>query len=464
MKKRLGGDDLQCAEANNITKDEIEDWVEQYRDKVNCCQMVSKFYGGQKHVLFNYGKSSFIAFSYLLVMMTPLWAGQVLNGQGIKFRQMLVRLYNTITIEKAEAEGKLIKDFIRLVKKNPIQMQLVYGVPVGMGLLPITLSLFINYLMLEGPKINQSNYIYCLFASFSYVAGLMTYIMVIYYSSAFKSYIDSVNFAMKFFENDQNLIRCLKRILWFALILIFLSTAFAVVRVVEAMLVMSHSDMLVMLPSVVSQAVKMQASDYYQKSIVVSGHLTVVMMPLVAGRLVTNHGLKIHRILARLLNTLDTDSNRNETKLVKDFIRLIKKNRLQINLLSNVTSGLTALPIIIMFFINYLIVLLQFNHVLRLFLIFTIYVSVIVVPLIAGQMVTNQRWSLLRVVARLYNTMQDSNETEVKAVKDFIRLMKKYPLEIKLFSKISSGTSLLPAVLMLAVNYFIVLLQFNHVI
>lgn len=50
----------------------------------------------------------------------------------------------------------------------------------------------------------------------------------------------------------------------------------------------------------------MQASDYYQKSIVVTGHLSVVMMPLVAGRLVTKQGIQVHRILARLFNTLVT--------------------------------------------------------------------------------------------------------------------------------------------------------------
>ncbi|XP_022819477.1 uncharacterized protein LOC111351671 [Spodoptera litura] len=93
------------------------------------------------------------------------------------------------------------------------------------------------------------------------------------------------------------------------------------------------------------------------------------------------------------------------------------------------------------------------------------HLSVAIMPLVAGQMVTNQGLKLRRILARLFNTLvSGSNETEVKAMKDFIRLIKKHPLEVKLFSKISSGTSLVPAVLMLSVNYLIVLLQFNHVI
>lgn len=56
----------------------------------------------QKEVVVDYGKTSFIVFGYILVMMTPLFAGQMLNSQGIKYHRMLARLYNTITIGKHE--------------------------------------------------------------------------------------------------------------------------------------------------------------------------------------------------------------------------------------------------------------------------------------------------------------------------------------------------------------------------
>ncbi|KAH9635358.1 hypothetical protein HF086_017924 [Spodoptera exigua] len=58
------------------------------------------------------------------------------------------------------------------------------------------------------------------------------------------------------------------------------------------------------------------------------------------------------------------DANAEETKMIKDFIRLIKKNPLQINLISNFPAGMNLLPVIVMLFFNYLIVILQFNHVI----------------------------------------------------------------------------------------------------
>uniref|UniRef100_A0A2H1WKH4 SFRICE011303.2 n=1 Tax=Spodoptera frugiperda TaxID=7108 RepID=A0A2H1WKH4_SPOFR len=58
----------------------------------------------------------------------------------------------------------------------------------------------------------------------------------------------------------------------------------------------------------------------------------------------------------------------------------------------------------------------------------------------------------------------NSMNTETKLIKDFLRLTKKSPLEIKLMSKTSTGIHLVPVLLMFIVNYAIVVLQFNHVI
>ena len=52
----------------------------------------------------------------------------------------------------------------------------------------------------------------------------------------------------------------------------------------------------------------------------------------------------------------------------------------------------------------------------------------------------------------------------MKLIKDFIRLLKKNPLQIKLSTKVPVGLYMLPVIVMLAVNYVIVMLQFNHVI
>ena len=62
------------------------------------------------------------------------------------------------------------------------------------------------------------------------------------------------------------------------------------------------------------------------------------------------------------------------------------------------------------------------------------------------------------------NCNTDSSQTDVKLIKDFIRLLKKNPLQIKLSTKVPVGLYMLPVIVMLAVNYVIVMLQFNHVI
>ncbi|XP_022820318.1 uncharacterized protein LOC111352173 [Spodoptera litura] len=103
----------------------------------------------------------------------------------------------------------------------------------------------------------------------------------------------------------------------------------------------------------------------YSRFIVILTYVVVMMMPLAAGQLTRNQGAKFHRVLARLYNKMiGTDANAEETKMIKDFIRLIKKNPLQIKLISNFPAGMNLLPVIGMLFFNYLIVILQFNHVI----------------------------------------------------------------------------------------------------
>lgn len=59
--------------------------------------------------------------------------------------------------------------------------------------------------------------------------------------------------------------------------------------------------------------------------------------------------------------------------------------------------------------------------------------------------------------------LADSEDAEAKLVKDFIRVIKKNPLQMKLLNK-SAGMYMLPVILSIAVNYLIVMLQFNHII
>lgn len=60
--------------------------------------------------------------------------------------------------------------------------------------------------------------------------------------------------------------------------------------------------------------------------------------------------------------------------------------------------------------------------------------------------------------------ISDLNAPEVKLIKDFIRLIKQNPQEIKLLSNVSAGMYMLPVIQPLSVNYVIVMLQFNNIV
>ncbi|KAF9412709.1 hypothetical protein HW555_008853 [Spodoptera exigua] len=144
-----------------------------------------------------------------------------------------------------------------------------------------------------------------------------------------------------------------------------------------------------------------------------------------------------------------------EAKVTKDFIRLIKKHPLQIKMLSNVPTGMYILPVMFTLAVNYLIILLQFNHGMSRFeefkpIIFILisYMTLTILPILAGH--------------KIYR--QDSYGPDAKLLKDFIRLTKKKPLQIKLITKIPVGLYLLPVLFAIAINYVITMLQFNHVI
>lgn len=52
----------------------------------------------------------------------------------------------------------------------------------------------------------------------------------------------------------------------------------------------------------------------------------------------------------------------------------------------------------------------------------------------------------------------------MRMIKDFIRVIKRHPLDIKLMSKVPAGMYILPTILTLTINYIIVMLQFNNIV
>ncbi|PZC84630.1 hypothetical protein B5X24_HaOG200750 [Helicoverpa armigera] len=103
--------------------------------------------------------------------------------------------------------------------------------------------------------------------------------------------------------------------------------------------------------------------DLLQISFVILADTAVMTMPMIAGQLLLNQGVKLHRLLARLYNVLIIRPEDSEAKLIKDFLRLLKKKPLEVRFGSNYQAGMSLLPVMLMMSVNYLVILLQFNHV-----------------------------------------------------------------------------------------------------
>ncbi|KAH9635360.1 hypothetical protein HF086_017926 [Spodoptera exigua] len=81
--------------------------------------------------------------SYFSFMMVPIFGGQLVQNQGLKFHRQIAQLYNKNVVD-SETEGKVIKDFLRVIKKNPLKIKLLAKVPLGNHILPLQLSLIVN--------------------------------------------------------------------------------------------------------------------------------------------------------------------------------------------------------------------------------------------------------------------------------------------------------------------------------
>ncbi|XP_063892177.1 uncharacterized protein LOC135117281 [Helicoverpa armigera] len=106
------------------------------------------------------------------------------------------------------------------------------------------------------------------------------------------------------------------------------------------------------------------SSDAISFAIAMTTYLTSLIMPVHAGQMLRNEAMRTQRCLARLHNTILIDYNEAEPKLIKDFIRLVKKKPLEIKLLTNLPLGMYLLPLLTMFAVNYTIIVLQINHII----------------------------------------------------------------------------------------------------
>ncbi|KAF9412708.1 hypothetical protein HW555_008852 [Spodoptera exigua] len=141
------------------------------------------------------------------------------------------------------------------------------------------------------------------------------------------------------------------------------------------------------------------------------------------------------------------DSER-EAKVIRDFLRVIKKDSLKIKLLSKVPLGTHILPLQLSLIVNNEDEVVSTESLISV----TSYFSFMMVPIFGGQLVQNQGLKFHRQIAQLYNKNVVDSETEAKVIKDFLRVIKKNPLKIKLLAKVPLGNHILPLQLSLIVN------------
>ncbi|KAF9406375.1 hypothetical protein HW555_013233 [Spodoptera exigua] len=344
-----------------ITVETINGWAELYQELVNCCDKVAVCFGYQytfalscstvHYIILVYYviyynvyttreyESTFklllLIIGYMIVVILPVVATQMASDQWAKCQRVMARLHNTMIDDAGAAERRLVKQFIRVIKKHPLQIRFMSKMPAGIFLLPALLTVVIN------------NVIIICWCSRKEVGKAI-------------------------FTCDQ-----------------------------EA--------------SATDQVYVQDASWHF---------LTASLTHCVATQMASDQWAKCQRVMARLHNTMIDDAGAAERRLVKQFIRVIKKHQLQIRFMSKMPAGIFLLPALL-----------------------TVWAK------------------CQRVMARLHNTMiDDAGAAERRLVKQFIRVIKKRPLQIRFMTKVPAGIFLLPALLTVVVDNVIILLQFNHVI
>nr|DAA06391.1 TPA_inf: gustatory receptor 57 [Bombyx mori] len=100
----------------------------------------------------------------------------------------------------------------------------------------------------------------------------------------------------------------------------------------------------------------------------------------------------------------------------------------------------------------------------NLLLILTYYTATMLLIFIVAQSVYNEVEMLKRNLARMYNILAvDSDETQQKLVKDFLRMVYKNKVEIKMLSIFPVGMPMLTFFLSLSASYVVVMVQFSNV-
>ncbi|CAH1645881.1 unnamed protein product [Spodoptera littoralis] len=163
-----------CGTSDVITGETVKGWVELYQELVNCCDKVAVCFGCQyifsltctivhyvnvvyNFIYFNVFKTLefddnfklwFLMIGYVMIMSLPIVATQMASNQWVRCQRVIARLHNNMIDDVNTAERKMIKDFIRVIKKHPLQIRFMSKVPVGIFLLPAILTAVVNHVII----------------------------------------------------------------------------------------------------------------------------------------------------------------------------------------------------------------------------------------------------------------------------------------------------------------------------
>ncbi|XP_037295689.1 uncharacterized protein LOC115443110 [Manduca sexta] len=82
------------------------------------------------------------------IMMTAMVVAQNVRNETRLLKIKLARLYNNLAAYPNRPERKKIRNFYRMALKNPVEINSVVELGVGMALLPTCVSVAVSYVII----------------------------------------------------------------------------------------------------------------------------------------------------------------------------------------------------------------------------------------------------------------------------------------------------------------------------
>ncbi|KAF9412707.1 hypothetical protein HW555_008851 [Spodoptera exigua] len=269
----------------------------------------------------------------------------------------------------SEAEAKLIKDFLRVIKKDPLKIKLLAKVPLGTHILPLQLTLIDVQ-----RRLGTSNIVYSL------IYHMSATITLLFAGQKLQNEFNSFNKALALLacevsshhaKSETRQLKDLNRLVTTNPIVIKFSTFSLGMYLFPMMLSLSATYIVVML-----QFNHMLFSLFISSIQLVTDHIVFSMVGayvflyaifsayfvIFAGQHLLNENAVIKKSVATLYSTWSTRPQAPETKRLRNLNKLVNVNPIQIEYTNKIVLGMYLVPIIMSLSASYVIVGLQFNH------------------------------------------------------------------------------------------------------